>query len=217
MGRRKLPIITKKILSLVIVAGFLLCSLVFAAGYWAFSREFRAQYDSSVRSIAAAARECLNPDDFSEYLACGKGDKKYDDVLRILQDFVDKFDLNMIYVSCVEPPDYSHITYIYNPVKSGGKWTSYSLGYEEDYFEVDYNASTRLVLEQGESIVRHTVKTRSGSHITAQLPVMDSSGKMILFGVNNNLYILLQVYATTILPMPSAGQKVTDLKLLRCS
>ncbi|MBR4386270.1 MAG: SpoIIE family protein phosphatase [Treponema sp.] len=188
MGRRKLPIITQKILSLVIVAGFLLCSLVFAAGYWAFSREFRAQYDSSVRSIAAAARECLNPDDFSEYLACGKGDKKYDDVLRILQDFVDKFDLNMIYVSCVEPPDYSHITYIYNPVKSGGKWTSYSLGYEEDYFEVDYNASTRLVLEQGETIVRHTVKTRSGSHITAQLPVMDSSGKRIaVLGVQKNI------------------------------
>ncbi|WP_407429497.1 SpoIIE family protein phosphatase [Treponema sp.] len=188
MKRKKLPVITKKILFLVIVSGSLLCSLVFSAGYFAFTRQFRRQYDSSIRSISAAAREVLNPDDFSSYLSTQKKDENYETVHRILQDFVDKFELNMIYVSSVLPPDYTHITYIYNPVKKGGRYSEYPLGYEEEYVQADYNASTKRVFEEGATIVRHTMKTRSGSHITAQIPVMDSSGKIIaVLGVQKNI------------------------------
>ena len=186
--KRKLPVITKKILFLVVIAGFLLCTLVFAAGYGAFSWEFRVQYDSSIRAISAAARECLEPDAFPVYLATRERNESYDSVHRILQDFVDKFELNLIYVSAVEPPDYTHITYIYNPVKKDGKWSEYPLGYEEDYREPEYNASTKRVFEEGATIVRHTMKTRSGSHITAQIPVTDSSGKIVaVLGVQKNI------------------------------
>ena len=188
MRRKRLPVITKKILSLVIVSGFLLCSLVFATGYFAFTRQFRTQYDASIRAIAAASRETLNPDAFSSYLATHETDAAYEGVHSILQDFVDKFELNMIYVSAVQPPDYTHIAYIYNLVKKGGRFSEYPLGYEEDYFEPNYNASTKRVFEEGATIVRHTMKTRSGSHITAQIPVMDSSGKIIaVLGVQKNI------------------------------
>ena len=177
--KKRLPVITKKLLLTIISAGILLCAAVFSASYWSFSRRFRAQYDSSIRSIGAAARQTLNPDDFEKYLSTKTKDEKFYSVLNILQDFVDKFDLNLLYVSSVLPPDYTHIRYIYNAVKQGGKWESFYLGYEEDYFEPNYNASTRRVFENGETIVRHTMKTRSGSHITAQLPVKDSSGKIV--------------------------------------
>ena len=144
MKRKRLPIITKKLLTTIILSGFVLCTIVFSAGYYSFSRQFRTQYDSSIRSISAAASACLNPDDFSEYLATKKTDAKYEAVSKILQDFVDTFELNLLYVSYVDGADYSHITYIYNCVKKNSKYKPFPLGYEENYFEPGYNASTTL-------------------------------------------------------------------------
>ena len=179
MKRKKLPVITKKLLTTIICSGFILCTIVFSAGYYSFSRQFRTQYDASIRSIAAAANACLNPDDFQKYIATKKADKKYEAISKILQDFVDKFDLNVLYVSHVQAPDYSHITYIYNCVSKNGKYNPFPLGYEENYFEAGYNASTKKVFEEGKICVRHTLKTRSGSHITAQYPVYNSEGKVV--------------------------------------
>ena len=159
---------------MALVVGLALCTIVFAAGYWAFSKQFETQYDSSIRSIASAARECLHPDDFKRYLDSGEKDSAYMQTFAILQDFVDKFDLNLLYVSKVEPPDYTRITYIFNPVRKGGRWSEYPLGYFETYVEPEYNSSAKRVVEHGEVIVRHTEKTRSGSHITAMYPVLDS-------------------------------------------
>ncbi len=186
--QKRLPVITKKILSLIIIFGFILCTVISIAGAKSFSREFKAEYDSNILSIAEAARECLNGDDFQKYLETKAKDEKYDGISRILQDFVDKFDLNMLYVSSVKAPDYVHITYIYNPVKNGGKWTEFPLGYEEDYIESDYNTSAKKIYENKESIVRHTMKTRSGSHITAMVPVFDSDGKVVaVLGAQKNI------------------------------
>ena len=173
---------------MALVVGLALCTIVFAAGYWAFSKQFETQYDSSIRSIASAARECLHPDDFKRYLDSGEKDSAYMQTFAILQDFVDKFDLNLLYVSKVEPPDYTRITYIFNPVRKGGRWSEYPLGYFETYEEPEYNSSAKRVFEQGAVIVRHTEKTRSGSHITAMYPVMDSAGKVVaVIGVQKSI------------------------------
>ena len=185
---RKVPAITKKIVLGIVLVVVALCALIFSASYYAFNRQFRQQYDSTVLDICSAAREILNPDDFENYLITKERDSVYNSVEKILQNLVDKCDLNMIYVSSVEPPDYSHITYIYDPVNSHGKYSPYPLGYEEDYFEPNYNASTKRVFEEGATIVRHTIKTRSGSHITAQLPVYTSDGKIIaVIGAQKNI------------------------------
>lgn len=188
MINKAFPKITKKILIGIIVADCLLCAIVFSASYWAFNKHFKVQYDSIIREISATARECLNPDDFSRYLATKQEDDKYRMVFDILDDFVEKFELNLIYVSVVEPQDYTHITYIYDPINKVKGWKPYPLGYEEDYHEPNYNASTKRVFEEGATIVRHTIKTRSGSHITAQLPVYDSSGKIVaVIGAQKNI------------------------------
>lgn len=188
MINKAFPKITKKILIGIIVADCLLCAIVFSASYWAFNKHFKVQYDSIIREISATARECLNPDDFSRYLATKQEDDKYRMVFDILDDFVEKFELNLIYVSVVEPPDYTHIIYIYDPINKVKGWKPYPLGYEEDYHEPNYNASTKRVFEEGATIVRHTIKTRSGSHITAQLPVYDSSGKIVaVIGAQKNI------------------------------
>ena len=175
----RIPIITQKLLITIIITGFLLSATIFFAGYIAFARQFRNEHDDGIRSVSAAARNTLNPDKFQQYLETKTPDAEYQAVNLILQDFVDKFDLNLLYVSSVKAPDYSHITYIYNPVKKGGKWKPFPLGHEEDYFEHDYNSTAKRVFEEGAVIVRHTLKTRSGSHITAMYPVYDSEGKVV--------------------------------------
>ena len=178
MKFRKLPIITKKIVAGALVIGIVLCSIVFAAGYWSFSQQFERQYDSSIRAIASAARECLNPNDFKRYLETGP-DANYAQTAAILQDFVDKFDLTFLYVSIVEAPDYKRITYIHDPVRKSSNFREYPLGYFEIYDEPEYNASAKRVFEKGETVVQHVEKTRSGSHIAAMMPVKDSTGKVV--------------------------------------
>ena len=74
MRLKKLPVVTKKVVAVALVVGLALCTIVFAAGYWAFSKQFETQYDSSIRSIASAARECLHPDDFKRYLDTAETD-----------------------------------------------------------------------------------------------------------------------------------------------
>ena len=180
MGKfKRIPVITKKVAVAVMISGFLLCSAIALVGYQAFNSQFRKQYDSNIRSIASAACECLNPDEFENYLSTKNKDEAWDGVNKILQDFVDKFDLNLLYVSHVEGDNYTEITYFFNPVKKGGKWTEFPFLYSEHYEEPNYNKSAKRVFENGETIVRHTFKTRSGSHITAMTPVRNSSGQIV--------------------------------------
>ncbi|MBO7123592.1 MAG: HD-GYP domain-containing protein [Treponema sp.] len=188
MTKKAFPVITKRVILFIGVAGFVLCSLVIAASYWAFNRQFREQYDASIREIAATARASLNPDDFAKYRANPVPDKAHKEVLKLLQRLVDQFDLNVIYVSEVEAPDYRHIFYFYDPVGKRTNWKPYPLGYEEDYYEEGYNKTTRRVYEEGAELVRHTIKSRSGSHITAQVPVYNSKGKIVaLLGAQKNV------------------------------
>ena len=185
---KKFPAITKKIIFCIILAEIVLSSLLISVSYFAFNRQFREQYDSSVLEVCASARDFLNPDDFAKYLSTRERDARYNEVESILQRLVDNCNLNMIYVSYVEAPGYTHITYVYDPVNSKGRYSPYPLGYEEDYYEPNYNASTKRVFEEGATIVRHTIKTRSGSHITAQLPVYDSNGKIVaVIGAQQNI------------------------------
>lgn len=188
MKKNKFPSITKKIILYIAFSDFILCSLVFAVSYWSFNRQFREQYDSSLQEMCSTAREMLNPDDFATYYVTRQPDEAYHTVFNNLQYFVDEFDLNLIYVSAVDGPDYTHIFYFYDPVGKKTGWSPYPLGYEEDYHEPGYNATTKRVFEEGATIVRHTIKTRAGSHITAQLPVYDSTGKIVaVIGVQKNI------------------------------
>ena len=180
MGKlKRIPVITRKVAVAVMISGFLLCSAIALVGYQSFNRQFRKQYDLNIRAIASAACECLNPDEFENYLSSGIKDEEWNGINKILQDFVDKFDLNLLYVSSVKGSDYTEITYFYNPVKKGGKWTEFPFLYSEHYEEPNYNKSAKRVFENGETIVRHTFKTRSGSHITAMTPVRNSSGQIV--------------------------------------
>jgi sigma-B regulation protein RsbU (phosphoserine phosphatase) len=190
---RKISTITFRITAVIVIESILLCFIFLVFSYMAFSRQFRASYDANIRAIAEASLECINEEDFPHYLETLECDEKYDAVKYILQDFVDKFELNFIYVSVVDPPDYTHITYIYDLIKKDSTWTPYPLGYSEDYIEPEYNASAKKVFENGEAVVRHTIKARSGSHIAAMLPVRDESGKIIaVIGVEKSIQSFVQ-------------------------
>ena len=148
MGKKRLSVITKKIVLYIVIADFVLCSLVYATSYMAFNRQFTQQYDTEIQDIAEAARSFLNPEDFEKYKKEPVPDEKWYAVIDDLQRIVDNFNLNVIYVSAVDAPDYTHIFYFYDPVGKVTKWTSYPLGYEEDYFEPSYHATTVRVYEE---------------------------------------------------------------------
>ena len=92
---RKIPIITKRIILNVFIAGTLLCGTLFAVGVWSFTNEFTNQYDTSIRAISAAACECLPTEKLSYYADTKQKDDEYNSCQKILQDFVDKFELTL--------------------------------------------------------------------------------------------------------------------------
>ena len=136
--KKKFALITKRIILNIILAGLLLSVAICSVGFWSFTKEFKNQYDSSINAIAAAACQCLNPDKLTYYASSKEKDSDWFECQRVLQDFVDRFELNLIYVSIVDPPDYTHITYVFNPVRTGGRLNEYPLGYEEDYINKHY-------------------------------------------------------------------------------
>lgn len=184
----RFPSITKKVVLRAALADILLSSILICVSWYAFNRQFYCQYNSSIQEIAEAARDFLNPDDFEKYLVTKQPDEVHAQVLDDLQKLVDNFDLNVIYVSAVQAPEYTHIFYFYDPVNKHGKWSPYPLGYEEDYFEPSYHRTTKRVYEEKISLVRHTIKSRVGSHVTAQIPVFDSKGEIVaLLGAQKNI------------------------------
>ena len=98
-------------------ASILLCTALFFVGFYQFDRQFDKQYRTTMISIAKTARDSLNADLFPKYLETSLPDGSWYAVHDILQRLVNDFDLNLMYVSYVEPPDYSKIHYIYNPVR----------------------------------------------------------------------------------------------------
>ncbi len=186
--RRRLPVITKVVLAVSIISGLLLCTVISLAGSYIFTKLFREHYDSTIASVAKVALAVIDGDSIETYRLTKEKDENYQTTNAILDDLVVQFDLNFLYVSYVSGSDYTHIEYIYDLIKHDSPWTPYPLGYEEDYFEKDFNASSKKVFEQGSSIVRHTLKARSGSHITAMLPVYDSSKKIVaVLGVEKSM------------------------------
>ena len=176
---KKLSVITLKILTIVVGASILLCTALFFVGFYQFDRQFDRQYRTTMISIAKTARDSLNADLFPRYLETSLPDGSWYAVHDILQRLVNDFELNLMYVSYVEPPDYSKIHYIYNPVRTGSKYKEFPLGHFEVYKQPIYNNSVKRVFEKGETIVRNTLNTRTGAHITANIPVRNHLGKVV--------------------------------------
>ena len=176
---KKIPALTLKIVTLIAVASLLLSTALFFIGYTQFEKQFDRQYKSHILSIAHTAREFLNADLFEEYLKTNKPDGSWYAVHDILQKMVNKFDLDLMYVSCVEPPEFTKIHYIYNPVRPAGRFKEYPLGYYEEYVQKKYNESAHRIFEKGEELVRHTPDAKSGPHITANIPVRNSIGAVV--------------------------------------
>ncbi len=176
---KKISVITFKILTIVVGASILLCTALFFVGFYQFDRQFDRQYRTTMISIAKTARDSLNADLFPKYLETSLPDGSWYAVHDILQRLVNDFELNLMYVSYVEPPDYSKIHYIYNPVRTGSKYKEFPLGHFEVYKQPIYNNSVKRVFEKGETIVRNTLNTRTGAHITANIPVKNHLGKVV--------------------------------------
>ena len=175
----KIPVLTLKIVSLIAVASIVLSTVLFFVGFTQFEKQFDRQYKSHILSIAHTAREFLNADLFEEYLKTNKPDGSWYAVHDVLQKMVNKFDLDLMYVSCVEPPEFTKIHYIYNPVRPAGRFKEYPLGYTENYVQKKYNESAHRIFEKGEELVRHTPDAKSGPHITANIPVRNSIGAVV--------------------------------------
>lgn len=179
--------ITFRLVITIIIFGFVLCSSIVGIGYTLFSNTFKKFYHNMMESISATALAVVDPDR-TEYYKFAEADDYYNEVNKILNDITEKFDLNFIYVSMVSGENYSNIHYIYDTVKPGSAWKPYPRGYTETYIEETYNKSAKKIYETGESVVRHTLKSNSGSHIASMVPIKNAGGKVVaVLGVEKDI------------------------------
>ena len=80
---KRIPVLTKKVLTGVILSGFVLFIVLSIAGQVTFTKHFRENYDDHLRSIAIAAQECLDSDNFEQYLNTKERTASYERVKSI--------------------------------------------------------------------------------------------------------------------------------------
>ena len=177
--KSKIPVITRKIVGGASFIGFIIFVTAVSISFVHHNMQFENQFNTDMEEIATAAAKVLNPDTFDKYLETKEKDESYYHVERILKSFVKTFNLNLIYVSKVEAPDYTDITYIYNVTADDYPTIGFDLGHSERYVEKEYNNSMARIFGNGESLVRHAYSERSGNHITANVPIYNSEGKIV--------------------------------------
>lgn len=165
----------------VVIFGILLGVVCSTVGYKEFTQVLELQYNDSAYEIAEAARVCLNPDKFDEYLSSGQTDEEYDEILKRLDDLVDATNATFIYVAKVDTTDYQTLTYIYDAVNSKSGFDRYPFGYTALGVDEKYVNNVRNIVTKGEraSEYLYSYSEESGAHTTAGLPVYDSKGKIV--------------------------------------
>jgi len=204
----KLSRITLRLVLTSVIFGGLISSAIVTFGYQQFSSNFNKFYNSTLNSISETALAVIDADR-TEYYKYAEEDEWYEEVNRILNDITAKFDLNFIYVSMVDGVNYDHVTYIYDTVRPGSKWKPYPRAFSEIYVEKSFNESARRIYHTGQPEIRHTLKARSGSHITSMVPVKNAGGKVIaILGVEKDIqeyvdtrrnYLLISIAAAVLI------------------
>ena len=177
--KKKVSIIFKS------VAGIILLLTVFSLivsiiGYNSFTDALLSQYaDGAFRTAETAAME-LDTDKMEDYSQSGGITEEYKTVLDSIERLCNSSGATFIYVIRPDLTDYGHITFLFSTINENSDYTRYEFGYVRETTNDEYREKYRMLYEgksERELVIRDKGYIETDAHITAMMPLKDSSGK----------------------------------------
>lgn len=187
---------TKSVMHTTLVFGVVMTFIIICISSIHVTSISMQEYNWHIRSAAWAGVATVAAEEVPKWLETRQADAAWNYTNKMMQRMVHDFGLDYAYLCVVDPPDYTHITYIFNPVSEDTSFTAYPLGHEQDYLNKQYQEGTKKVFEKGQTVVRYVMHDKSGkssgagsgAHITANVPVCDSDGKIVaMLGVRKSM------------------------------
>ena len=167
------------------VAGIVLLLAVFSVivgiiGYNGFTDALLSQYaDGAFRTAETAAIE-LDTGKIEEYAQSGGITEEYKTALDSMERLCNSSGATFIYVIRPDLTDYGHITFLFSTINENSDFTRYEFGYVRNTTNDEYRQKYRMLYEgksEQELVIRDKGYIETDPHITAMVPLKDSSGK----------------------------------------
>lgn len=167
------------------VSGIVLLLAVFTAavcimGYNSFTQALLEQYSDDAFYTALTAVSCIDADRIDAYAVSGGSTEEYREAWEKMSSLCNSSGVTFIYVIRPDLSDYRHITFLFSTVNSDCKYKVYDFGYVRETTNDEYREKYKRLYEgvsDRELQVRDNGHIETDHHITAMIPLRDSSGR----------------------------------------
>ena len=163
------------VLLLVLFSG-----IVSMIGYTSFSSALLDQYADGAFLTAETAADYVDADRIDAYARSGGTTDEYRTVWESLDHICNSTGATFVYVIVPDRTDYAHITFLFSTIDHDSSYTIYDFGYVRDTTNDDYRTKYRALYETDstrELVIRDKGYIETDPHITAMIPLKDSSGQ----------------------------------------
>ena len=179
MVKRRGSVVTKSIMSIIVPLVFL-AIIVCIVGYRFLTDAMSGLYENGAVEIAKSAANGVDADRLDEYASSNGTSDEYIEALENMEALCNSSGATFIYVIRPDLTDYNHITFIFSTINKDSSYTRYDFGYYRETTNEDYKVKYRRLYE-GQSVSEIVVRDRgyieTDAHITAMVPLKDSSGR----------------------------------------
>ncbi len=171
-----------------IIAGFVVLLVLFALvtsiiGYRQFTSALDDHYADNGYRIGRLANRMVDADRLDDYLdeEYMKTDE-YKTVMRRLDTITQQLNAAFIYILRPVDPEYKQVEFLFETVNNNLDLTAYEPGYIREPSSEEYARKYKLIMDgksEQECVFRGDKDTITGAHVTAIVPVKDSSGKPV--------------------------------------
>lgn len=171
-----------------IVAGFVILLLVFSLisciiGYQQFTASINEHYADNGYRIGRLATRLVDADNLDRYLDEDyMQTEEYKTAMRRLDNVTQQLNAAFIYILRPVDPEYKQVEFLFETVNNNLDLTAYEPGYIREPSSEEYAQKYKLIMDgksQQECVFRGDKDTITGAHVTALVPVKDSSGKPV--------------------------------------
>lgn len=157
-------------------------TIVSVIGYRGITEALLDQYNKGALLIANTAALSVNADDMDSYINSGGETQEYKAVWEDLSQLCNSSGSTFIYVIQPDVTDYEHITFFFSTINEETSYTLYDFGYVRQTTNDDYKEKYKKLYEgtsssESEIVIRDKGYIETDAHITAMVPLKDSSGK----------------------------------------
>ena len=187
------------------ISGIVLLLLVFSLiisiiGSRGFTEALLEQYSDNAFHTARIAAVVVDGDRIGEYWESGGETEAYRSVWDSLTRLCNSSGATFVYVIEPDRTDYAHIRFLFSTINQNSHYSLYDFGYLRETTNDEYREKYRALYEgeaTQELVVRDKGYIETDSHITAMIPLKDSSGKVVgILCVQQQLDTLLKARNT---------------------